>query len=231
MSKRIVAVGVVVFAAVLLTPAATAAEKGLVAYWPMDEGKGDVIKDEGGNGHDGIIKGAEWVEGKFGTGLAFDGLDDVVDCDETLMDEDVNAFTVTLWIKIESWSNGAGIVYIGKDVYAGHAAVISTGTSGGRSIDYSYDHVLDHQEVFYSDQAWHHMAGVYDGSYARLYKDGEEVYNEEYTEAVDFSDCRTILGSRLDLHLYFNGVLDEVRIYNRALTSKEITALAEAGEK
>jgi len=50
-----------------------AAEEGLVGYWKFDEGKGDVATDSSGNGNDGkIIRGPEWVDGKFGKALKFD---------------------------------------------------------------------------------------------------------------------------------------------------------------
>ena len=48
-------------------------EAGLVAYWPFDEGKGKDAKDASDNGNDGDINGAEWVDGKFGEALEFDG--------------------------------------------------------------------------------------------------------------------------------------------------------------
>lgn len=228
MNRTIMLVSIVILGAVLVAGAANAAEKRLVAYWPMDEGEGDVIKDESGSGHDGTIKGATWVDGKFGKGLAFDGQDDYVDCGETLAGREIKAFTVAAWVKIESWSNGAAIVYLGGEDYASWAAAVNTGTSGGRSIDFQYGRILGHQEVFYSDEGWHHIAAVYDGSYARLYKDGQEVYNEEYTSPVDFSGSRTVLGTHPVHERSFKGVIDEVRIYDRALSGEEITGLYEA---
>jgi len=206
----------------------TAPQGGLVAHWSMDGGQGDVLKDQSGNGHDGKIQGAQWTDGKLGKGLSFDGLDDVVDCGETLADRGLKTFTIALWIKTERWLNGAGIVYIGKDDYASWAAAVNTGTSGGRSIDFQYGRILGHQEVFYSDQGWHHIAVVCDGSYARLYKDGEEVYNEQYSSPVDFSGCRTVLGTHRVNERSFKGVIDEVRIYDRALSGDEIRGLYKA---
>ena len=58
---------------------ANVAEDGLVAYWPFDEGNGKKAVDVTGNGHDGEFAGGpKWVEGKFGTGLEFDGEEDHV---------------------------------------------------------------------------------------------------------------------------------------------------------
>ena len=58
---------------------ANVAEDGLVAYWPFDEGKGKEAIDITGNGHDGEFNGnPKWVDGKFGTGLEFDGVADHV---------------------------------------------------------------------------------------------------------------------------------------------------------
>ena len=51
-------------------------DEGLVAEWHFDEGAGSVVEDSSGNGNDGVIYGATWVEGKFGKALSFDGVDD-----------------------------------------------------------------------------------------------------------------------------------------------------------
>jgi len=204
-----------------------AEEKGLVAHWPMDEGKGNVIKDASGNGHNGMIKGAAWADGRFGKCLAFGGLDDWVDCGEVFTESSVKTFTVSLWIKFNAWQNGVTVLFIGDDSAMGYAVFIGGGTSGGRSVDCSFDHGVTHAEAFYSDKGWHHIVAMYDGTYCRLYKDAEEVYNYEYTKPVDFSGFKTSLGfgHRKELGRYLNGYLDEVRIYDRVLSANEIAQL------
>ena len=51
-------------------------DEGLVAEWHFDEGAGSILKDSSGNGNDGVIYGATWVDGKYGEALSFDGVDD-----------------------------------------------------------------------------------------------------------------------------------------------------------
>ena len=51
-------------------------DDGLVAEWHFDEGSGSVVEDSSGNGNDGVIYGATWVDGKYGNALSFDGVDD-----------------------------------------------------------------------------------------------------------------------------------------------------------
>ena len=55
-------------------------EKELVAYYSFDEGEGNVLHDLSGNGNDGTIYGAKWVDGKYGKALEFDGRNNYVDC-------------------------------------------------------------------------------------------------------------------------------------------------------
>ena len=52
---------------------------GLLVYWPFDEGAGSIVLDATGNGHDGTFNGApQWVDGKYGKALHFDGVDDYI---------------------------------------------------------------------------------------------------------------------------------------------------------
>lgn len=71
----------------ILTTAQTS-YNGLVAEWHFDEGSGNIVKDTSGNGNDGVIHGATWVDGKFGKALYFDGNGD---------------FTISAWTYLKDW--------------------------------------------------------------------------------------------------------------------------------
>ena len=223
--RTIVHLSVMVLLVAALVASVSAAEKGPVAYWSMDEGQGNVMVDASGNGHEGTIHGATRTKGKVGMALTFDGDDDYVDCGKTLTGPSVQSFTVALWMKIESWDNKGGGLYIGSSYRGYQAFYIGTGTSGGYSIDTRIRRKAVDSEVFYSDSQWHHVLFVYDGSYAHLYKDGVEVYNQPFSAAVDFSGYRTLLGLHEGNNGYFHGSIDEVYIYDRALSEGEISRL------
>ena len=78
--------------------------EGLVGAWLFDEGKGNVTEDASGNGHDGDIRKAKWVKGKFGKALKFDGDGAVV----ILHSDDLTLgfFTITRWVKCENHGLG-----------------------------------------------------------------------------------------------------------------------------
>jgi len=96
-------IGILIAIAVLaVMPAGVQAQSddGLVAEWHFDEGYGSVLKDSSGNGNDGTIYGATWVDGKFGKALSFDGVDDYVDCgNDRIFDFGTNTFTIETWVK------------------------------------------------------------------------------------------------------------------------------------
>ncbi len=85
---------------------AQGADDGLVAQWHFDEGSGSVLADSSGNGNDGVVHGATWVEGKYGKALSFDGVDDYVNCgnDGSLKRSNTD-FTIEVWIKLNGYSS------------------------------------------------------------------------------------------------------------------------------
>ena len=73
-------------------------DKGLVAYWNFDDGSGLQVSDRSGNGHDGLMKGAQWVRGKTNGALSFEkgGMVEIPNRQELQIKTD---FTLTAWIK------------------------------------------------------------------------------------------------------------------------------------
>ncbi|MFQ6062808.1 MAG: hypothetical protein ACE5J9_06490, partial [Methanosarcinales archaeon] len=81
---------ILLFIPILVT--AQTSDNGLVAEWAFDEGKGNIVKDTSGNGNDGTIHGATWVDGKFGKALQFDGVNDYVLLGTTNLDPIFDAY-------------------------------------------------------------------------------------------------------------------------------------------
>ena len=75
----------------------------LISYWSFDQPAGNTVHDDSKNGRKGLLKGPQWVAGKYGNALKFDGKDDYVDLVPTSakLFDNMRAFTITAWVKPE----------------------------------------------------------------------------------------------------------------------------------
>jgi len=225
------------------TQAAVAAESDRLARWPMDEGTGQVAADVSGQGHHarlGASPGAdptdpEWVPGRFGTGLRFDGSDD------QFAEIDQPATLTPTFVSLEAWvrrlgtpgrwryvmsNGGQGCDFSSFGLYSGSGGGLSfyvAGTGG-------YVTSPDAAQAQVWDGGWHYAVGTYDGQHVRLYLDGNELGHGSATTL----SIRYGLGSRgAFIGTYrgtcdqpFTGDVDDVAIRDRALDAAEIAELA-----
>jgi len=211
-------------------------DEGLVAEWRFDEGAGSVLHDSSGNGNDGTIHGASWTAGKFGNALRFDGQDDFVDCgnDASLSWRSAD-YSVCAWAK--RMSTGSYDVIVGKQEDGGNyrgwylrfnsrkAAVSDIIEFATGNYDRSWNgNGAVRSDGTYTDTNWHYICGVLDGknSKARLYVDGVEIKNDAGSNTYNIDNSVSLRIGAKENGEYFNGKIDEVRIYNRALTAEEI---------
>jgi uncharacterized repeat protein (TIGR01451 family) len=221
MNRRVaVSVLVAVFVMVgLASPAIAHASSDAVLILHFDEGSGTIAKDESGNGNDGTIHGAKWVGGKYGKALEFDGKADYV---ESSLNSALNSdLTIEFWMKSDySASDQQRMVDLGTSGSRGFQLCMFTNgnlmidNSGGPSSTVS-------TSSSYNDGIWHHITGVREGSNYYLYVDGS--YIDSTTGAIPSYNYLHI-AKIAENWGYFNGIIDEVRIYNRALTADEIKA-------
>ena len=213
-------------------------DEGLVAEWHFDEGDGSVVKDSSGNGNDGIIYGATWVDGKFGKGLSFDGVDDRVKLPYTVINGLVDV-TSEFWIK--TTDNEAGII-TGANSNQNNEYLIfwnygtETRPHSKPHIKGKYHHITPINTI--TDDNWHHFASVRSGSEISVYVDGK--FQGVWTNAptgnliIDQNGLwiggeQDLVGGGWDKSEQFDGILDEVRIYKHALSAEEIKELHEQG--
>jgi len=209
-----------------------AADKDLVGAWLFDEGKGDIVSDSSGLGHDGETEGGpKWVDGKFGKGMEFDGTDDMVvvpDSDAFEFDDD---FTLAVWINTEAAPGSPpSIITKGyhdtsntKPWYLLYYRPAGTMTMYLRSLA-DQNSVADGTTVI-NDGEWHHVIGMKAGDEVKVYIDGKEDASvplggkDKYGE----SDYPLVFMTHYDRFLA--GVIDEVAIFKRALKENEIQKL------
>lgn len=205
---------------------ASATDQGLVAYWSLDEGAGDVILDQTTNGNNGAIHGAVWTEGVKGKALLFDGIASYVDCGNKACLNIGREITVQSWMKLSKNEVGAVVAK-----YSNHGGFLLTpifGNSTDKS-DWASRFYVRRDGTNYSEangaavslDDWHCLAGTAESNgFVKLYLDGDLVGKRK----VDFQ-----FGNAVD-HLvmgrynasFMKGVIDEVRIYDRVLSDDEI---------
>jgi uncharacterized repeat protein (TIGR01451 family)/PGF-CTERM protein len=235
--NRIVVVSVLVAFFVMVglaSPAIAQASTDVVLILHFDEGSGTIVKDESGHGNDGTIYGATWVDGKYGKALSFDGKDDYVNLGSAVNFGDGD-LTIEAWIKIVGDSHKYYHTIISDDY--GKTILYSLGVRDSNGHPYTYfrdnknDFVNPEGSVSLKDNKWHHIVAVRDGTSAYLYIDGSVVDSDENANlgAID-SGHSDWIGYKPDNNGAFNGIIDEVHIYNRALTTDEIKAHYEGKE-
>ncbi|MEW6087619.1 MAG: LamG domain-containing protein [bacterium] len=220
-------------------------EEGLVAYYPFN-GNAD---DESGNGNNGIVYRATLINDRFGNGNSaynFDGKDNYIRVpNNPNLNISPNGFTVGLWIKAKITQ------YSGERYYAvidkSHGGIDLTGWVLQANIDNnSYcNGALNGLFTFFPgttidpcdkstiacfpekdvrDEKWHYITGTYDGQTAKIYFDGV-LQNTTIVGNNLPSNTRDLFIGRWYRGRYFNGIIDDVRIYDYALSESEIQNL------
>ena len=208
----------------------------VAAIWLFDEGRGKIVRDSSGNGNDGTINGdPKWVEGRFGKGLEFDGVDDYVAVpDSDSLDIDGDRITIVAWIKGSGWPAANHIVRKLHDQAQGHIYVLRVQPDKIRAyiatdVKPSPGYQVDGATPLKVGE-WYHVALVYDGNEIRIYLNGELDGSLPASGNIETSDAELRIG-RGDPAGYFAGVIDEVAIFDAALSEEEIRELMENGLK
>ena len=219
----VVVVMVIILGATNMAQARQAITDGLVGYWSFnkDSVEGKTVKDIFG-ANDGTMDGnVEVVNGKVGEALKFSG--GHVDCgsDKSLTDIG-DQITLEMWIKPEKpgWAIIAGISRSGNNSY-----VIAW--SDQTRVDFNlWNGALETWPFHSVGQPdvgkWHHVAGVYDGSVAIIYINGEVDNEKKFEGVLKHNGENFWMGARKSDGLPYNGLLDELRLYNRGLSQAEI---------
>jgi hypothetical protein len=200
--------------------------EGLVAYYAMEND----VNDSSGNGLNGTIFGdPNFVAGYEGMALDLDGDGDYVDCGyDPLFDVLTNEITVSAWVTIRSIANQwAAIAAKGEYAWRLGNASLDPRFHFGITIWSAPDTAsLDGVTAVGYDE-WHHAAGVFDGSNIMVYLDGALDVSTPTTEPIGINDKSMLIGDNPDsTGRYWDGLIDELKIYDRALSTGELRYLA-----
>ncbi len=202
---------------------------GPVAAYNFDAGSGTTLADVTGRGHDGQIAGANWsvAGGKSGGALSFDGVDDWVTIPDAADLDLTTGLTLEAWVRpaaADGWRSvllkesagpPAGLAYA---LYANGADTNRPGAfanTGGSDLSARGTAKLP-------VNAWAHLAATYDGVTLRLYVNGIEVGSKPVTQALRQTDNPLRIGGNAVWGEYFAGLIDDVRVYDRALSAAEV---------
>jgi subtilisin family serine protease len=202
-----------------------------VSWWMFDEGTGTVAYDSVGNNH-GAVLGAAWTTGKVNGALSFDGQNDYVSVPHDVSLNITGDITISAWVQFTRGGLEQGIVT--KCVGSGPTnnpfdfrtdpssepllTLVRAGATGHERV-YSDKHISLNQ--------WHHVLVRVENKVPDFYVDGiiTGKWGDTTFTKTPTGNSKPVLIGRRDDGLFFNGIIDEVLIYDRALTLEEIGAL------
>jgi hypothetical protein len=196
---------------------------GLVGYWTFDEGSGSTAYDHSGNGNNGtLVNSPTWVAGKVGGALSFNGTNQYVQGNDTTLPQGASPRTMSAWIKTTT-SGTSWFLSYGTD---------STGNASGMFVSggnlYATTWLNDlNSGITVNNNSWHFVVATYDGTTWRTYVDS--VAGATNSPSTNTTGGNLKIGTRQDLTQYFSGTIDDVRIYNRALSANDVANLYTAG--
>jgi hypothetical protein len=198
-----------------------------VGWWKFDEGSGGTASDNSGYGNTGTLtNGPTWTSGKIGSGVSCDGVDDYIEIANNFALNPTSTITVSMWVYPRSNITNRYILYKPFKYALGFA---SKSASIWNTATTRFD-IIPVGGPTYSLNAWHHIILTSDHSTARIYEDGIQVANTSFNFDLQGSSESLGLCTYIPSAATYasNAIVDEVRIYNRALSAAEIQAIYNA---
>lgn len=235
----VVSVLVAVFVLVsLASPAIAQASSDAVLILHFDEGSGTIAKDESGHGNDGTIYGATWTTGISGKALEFDGMNDYIEIPDSNSIEP-QRLSISVWIKpnIDQDTIDYALPILSKTnsdrwyVADGYDLTYSSSGIGIGLAKHSAWRKGFGVEKNLPAHSWSHIVATYDEQTMRLYLDGQLIGSKSESFPIHYGSENLWIGKFYQKgkdnkkgNYFFNGAIDEVAIYSKALTAEEIKA-------
>ncbi len=206
----------------------------LLLHYTTNEAQGTSIYDSSGNCRTGTLVGVTWGQGKYGSGLVFDGTNKYVDCGLNTALGLTTEITVSAWVKLNtaisyahiitarngttdsamSWNLGFGSPANRPSFYVSNGTQTATATSA--------DGVANGD--------WHFVVGTYDGANVCIYMDGTLRGSASLTGAINTVNTGNVyIGREFAGYptVYINGTISDIRVYGRALNPSEVLYLSQ----
>ncbi len=214
----------------VITTTCDPAPLGLVSWWA---GEGDAVDTYGSN--NGTLQGgASFSSGESGQAFNFDGSSGTVSVPDSTSLEITNQITIETWINPRTLSGDQALV-TKASAGTGNNGYQFGLTSGNQLVGQFNSPGLGWPSSFIiapipiTTGVWSHVAWTYDQSVMRLYYNGQLVSSQNTGPHPIATSSSALRISGADNHVFFNGLMDEVSLYNRALSSNEILAIYNAG--
>ncbi len=222
--------------ALLAGPRHCAAQDDLAAWWRFDEAQGTLAEDSSGNANDADIWGARWARGPFGTALWFDGDGSWLSAPEIPGLDGSDELTVSAWVYWEGtgrypniitggrWSPGGFLIFV-----VDGACSFRMGTPGHTAGDPGYQWAETGANLVSGLELgrWYHLAATFARPQITTYVDGEQVGSAHWDYPVGYSG-ELVIGRWHGTRECHQGLIDDVRLYTRALGADEIAQIHQA---
>ena len=198
---------------------------GLVAAYGFEEGTGSNVADVSGNGNNGVITAATWNNsGRFGKALSFNGSSSLVTVNDSASLDMTSAITLEAWVNPSSTATAwRDILYKATDTWF---LMGSTPQAGAPDFGGTFASTNVYGTGTVPVNTWTHLAATYDGATMKFYVNGVLANSRAQTGAIAASSGALSIGGDSIPHdsgpHFWAGLIDEVRIYNRALTAAEV---------
>jgi len=207
-----------------------------VGHWKFDKGDGDTAYDSAGFNH-GTIQGTTWTTGKINNALSFDGVNDYVNCGNGANLNPLNTISIAAWIYPNALTTEHHQTIVMREgvAYQNYIFWIPTREGSGDNLEFivgtGSSNSFHTAGGVISAGKWQHVVVTMDGGRVLLYVDAVEKLNESETNSFWQGIAPLVIGDRIRTGCSdpFNGIIDDVRIYDRALSAGEIWQLYQDG--
>jgi len=210
-----------------MTSVQAALDDSVVLYLPFDEGSGNAVADSSSYGNDAVVNGGEWVSGKYGGGMEFGAEKFLEIADNDSLDL-TTTLSISMWVKIAAGGEATQSGLEKQPAWQAGEYNLAAVYGGGVLLQ-AADLPADCADTAVTpegieDDNWHHIAGTWDGTIIKVYIDGAEKASEDCVGEIKVGDGNVYVGSRGGTGRWVNGALDEIKVFNRALSADEVKA-------
>ncbi|MBN1505304.1 MAG: LamG domain-containing protein [Sedimentisphaerales bacterium] len=230
-TRHVTAACIMAFLVVGIGVAQADLETGLVAHFTLDEESGTIAADASGNGYDGTVygQGVEWIPARFGGGLSLSPPDGEGGVEFATTGMSVTAGTVSVWGYLTEPQAARTRYFFGhttRPPYSNRIQLYMNSGVNTLSLGLGDTHARQADIIALKTKTWHHIVLTWNNGNYVVYANGDKVAEGTYTGLTTLDPVASVSDdSNPDEHEAFDGVLDEARIYSRAISADEVKQL------